>query len=283
MASPQQLPTIEDVRSFWNENPLFTGESQFEPGSRAWFDEHRKVYIEDCFGGEFDDRTLPAAENRGSVLDLGCGPGFWTVELMQRSAIERMTAADLTPNALALTRARLDQYGLDAQLSEENAESLSFADGTFDHVNCQGVIHHTPSTENAIAEIARVLRPGGTASISVYYRNIVLKQWHWLGWIAGSILGASGAALKGRGREGIYTVRRAEDVVRMYDGSGNPIGKAYDRGQFIDLLSPHFEIDEIYFHFFPARSLPLRIPKGLHRFLDARLPFMIYASVTRRR
>lgn len=75
---------------------------------------------------------------RGDVLDLGCGPGFWTIELQRRCNIKRMTAADLTAKAIELTRVRLATYGLEATLLEENAEALSFADQCFDHVNCQG-------------------------------------------------------------------------------------------------------------------------------------------------
>ena len=44
--------SIREVRSFWEEEPLFKGESDFEPGTPPYFDEHRRVYIEDCFAGK---------------------------------------------------------------------------------------------------------------------------------------------------------------------------------------------------------------------------------------
>lgn len=275
-------PTVADVREFWNDNPLFTGEGQHEAGTLEWFEEHRRVVIDDCLAGRFDDRTLPPESNRGNILDLGCGPGFWTIELQRRCRIGAVTSADLTPNALELTRRRLDCYGLSATLSEQNAEALTFADGSFDHVNCQGVVHHTPDTAKAVSEIARVLRSGGTASISVYYRNALLRAWRWVGPIIGPMLVAAGGKLEGRGRENIHGEKDVDTIVRLYDGAENPIGKAYDRRQFVELLSPHFDIDATYFHFFPARSLPLGIPKSIHRLLDAKLPFMIYANATRR-
>lgn len=278
MSTANSQPSVSEVQDFWNANPLFTGESHNEPGSLAWFEEHAETVVQDCFAGRFDDRTLPPAENRTRVLDLGCGPGFWTVELQKRCAIGTMTAADLTPNALELTRKRLACYDLNATVEQQNAEELRFAAGSFDHVNCQGVIHHTPETGKCVAEIARVLRPGGTASISVYYRNWILRNWGWIGSI-GPLLSWAGARLKGRGREGIYAERDADDVVRMYDGAANPIGKAYDESQFRQLLEPHLAIEELYFHFFPARSLPIGIPPAVHRLLDRQLPFMIYANV----
>src|SRR5262245_59723241 len=199
MPDKQPRSVIDDVERFWSENPLFAGESLHTPGTPAWFEDHRRVVIEDCYAGRFDERILPPPGNRARVLDLGCGPGFWTIELLQRCKIGSMTSADLTKRALALTKARLDYYGLNAALKVENAEKLSFATARFDHVNCQGVIHHTPNMEAAVSEIARVLRSGGSASLSVYYRNALLRHWHRIGHL-GSVLDILGAGLQGRGR-----------------------------------------------------------------------------------
>jgi SAM-dependent methyltransferase len=192
--------------------------------------------------------------------------------------LQNIIAADLTVNAIEITRRRCELYGVRAELREENAEQLSFADKTFDHINCQGVIHHTPNTDKAVSEIARVLKPGGTACVSVYYRNAALHLWPWLRWI-GYPLTKLGGGLKGRGRERIFTESDVDEIVRRYDGSDNPIGKSYTRRQFQDLLERFFVIKEVYFHFFPARALPFSLPKRLHRWMDNHLPFMIYANL----
>ena len=94
---------------------------------------------------------------------------------------QKIYSPDLTQQALNLTKKRLKINNLDADLKCENAENLSFSDETFDHVNCQGVIHHTPDTEKTISEIARVLKPGGTASLSVYYKNVIHPTWQCFG------------------------------------------------------------------------------------------------------
>lgn len=271
---------LEDVRAFWESNPLWTGESAFEPASIPFFEEHRSVYLADCFAGAFDLRFLPPPRPNGQdmrVLDLGCGIGFWVSEFAMRG-LGNLFAADLTEQALAITARRLEAYGLKAELSRQNAEAMTFPERTFDHVNCQGVIHHTPDTEATVAEIARVLKPGGTASISVYYRNPILRLWPYLRWI-GWPLAKLGAGLRGRGREGIFLEGNVDEIVRLYDGAENPIGKSYTREQFVAMLGRHFEVQETYLHFFPARALPFRIPAGLHRWLDRRLGFMIYATV----
>ena len=271
---------LEEVRAFWESNPLWTGESSFEPGSIPFFEEHRLVYLADCFAGAFDLRFLPPPRPNGQdmrVLDLGCGIGFWVSEFAMRG-LGNLFAADLTEQALAITARRLEAYGLRAELSRQNAEAMTFPERTFDHVNCQGVIHHTPDTEATVAEIARVLKPGGTASISVYYRNPILRLWPYLRWI-GWPLAKLGAGLRGRGREGIFLEGNVDEIVRLYDGAENPIGKSYTRDQFVAMLGRHFDVQETYLHFFPARALPFRIPAGLHRMLDRRLGFMIYATV----
>jgi SAM-dependent methyltransferase len=271
---------VDDVRQFWEDNPLWTGESQHPEGSREFFAEHREVYIKDCFAGSLDDRIFPKDSNSDCVLDLGCGPGFWTVEIGKRGC-KQLWAADLTKKAIDLAALRCKLYDIDASFQVENAENLTFEDGCFSHVNCQGVIHHTPDTAACVREIARVLRSGGTASISVYYRNAALRLWPVLSG-AGKLCRRLGFGMRGRGREGIFTCKDPDEIVRMYDGADNPIGKAYSKKQFIELLSPHFEVKEIFYHFFPARATGIKIPQPIHRFLDHRLPFMIYATLQRR-
>lgn len=272
--------SVDDVRAFWERNPLFVGETTHAPGSAAYFDEHTRVVIEDAFAGKLDPRTLPREDRRRKVLDLGCGPGFWTVQLCQAGCPD-VTAADLTENALALARRRCALAGLSATFSRENAESLRFPDAMFSHVNCQGVIHHTPDTGACLREIARVLEPGGTASISVYFRGPLLRAWPVVRPL-GCMLAVAGGGLKGRGRERIFRVADVNEIVRLYDGDKNPIGKAYSAAQLRALCEPYFRVDATYLHFFPARSLPFKVPAALHRYLDRVFGLMIYANLTKK-
>ena len=276
------MTCIDNVKKFWEESPLWTGESKYQTGSLEFFREHRKVYFEDCFAGSFDPRFLPLKKDSKSlrILDLGCGIGFWVTEFASRGFIN-LHAADLTQKALELTANRLEQLNLKADLSLQNAEKTNFEDQSFDHVNCQGVIHHTPDTNAAVQEISRILKPDGSASISVYYRNIFLQAWpifRLLGWFVALL----GAKLKGRGRENIYRQSNVDEIVRLYDGAENPIGKSYSKKSLLELLDPYFIVEETYLHFFPARSLPFKIPKFIHLFLDKRFGFMIYATLRKK-
>lgn len=274
------MTALSQVQDFWEQNPLWTGESRFKPGSPEFFEEHRNVYLNDCFAGQFDLRFFPPPRSGGQkmrILDMGCGVGFWTVELAMRG-LGNLEAADLTQKALEITKRRLEAYGVEAILAQQNIEELTYENKSFDHVNCQGVVHHTPDTEKALSEIARILKPGGTATVSVYYRNLILELWPWIRCLAWP-LAKLGGGLKGRGREKILLTKDIDEIVRLYDGFENPVGKSYNRKQFTALLEPNFEIKEIYFHFFPARALPFKIPRWLHRWLDKKTPFMIYASL----
>ncbi len=277
------MTRLDEVKNFWEENPLWTGESQYEEGSLDFFNEHRRVYYDDCFAGSFDNRFLPPSRKdleRIKLLDLGCGIGFWTVEFAMRG-YSNLHAADLTRKGIEITKRRLDLLNLSAELSIQNAENTDFPDVSFDHVNCQGVIHHTPDTGATIKEISRILKDNGTASISVYYKNFFLRSWNVLRPF-GFFFTCLGAKLNGRGRENIFRQSDVDEIVRLYDGVDNPIGKSYTEKEFVSMLSPYFHVEETYLHFFPARSLPFRMPGFLHRFLDKNFGFMIYATLRKR-
>ncbi|QWE00779.1 class I SAM-dependent methyltransferase [Polynucleobacter sp. JS-Mosq-20-D10] len=79
---------------------------------------------------------------------MGFGIGFWVTEFGLRGL--NNLYADLTKNAIEITGKRLTENGVSANLSQQDGESLNFPDATFDHINCQGVIHHTPNPEKKL-------------------------------------------------------------------------------------------------------------------------------------
>jgi hypothetical protein len=88
-----QMTDLEDVQSFREKNPLWTGESKFKPGTIHFYEEHRAAYIEDCFAGEFDLRFLPLPRPNGQdmqVVDPGCGIGFWVTEFAIKQFTEML-------------------------------------------------------------------------------------------------------------------------------------------------------------------------------------------------
>lgn len=274
--------TVAEVKSFWESNPLFTGESKYLPGTQGFFDEHVQTYYDDVFAGDFEvNKFIPVHLIDKDVLDLGCGVGFWTIEIQKHRKVKSFHAADLTENALSITEKRLATYNFEADLSIQNAEELTFESKLFDHVNCQGVIHHTPHTDKCIEEIARVLKDDGTACISVYYKNWFIRNWSRLSWM-GKLLSKRGAGLNGRGRESIFSEDNTDEITRLYDGEDNPIGKSYSKVEFRSMLEPYFTIEKEFLYFFPARSIPFTIQKFLHRFLAKHFGFMIHYNLKKK-
>jgi SAM-dependent methyltransferase len=266
--------TIEDVTRFWESNPLFSGEGIHEVGSKPWFVEWEQVYTVDCFAG----RQPEAIYSRGlspesRILDVGCGPGFW-VRYFLRRGFPHVSACDLTRKALELTRHSLALFDLPTcHLQVGNAEALPYDAGTFDHVNCQGVIHHTPETAQCVREFHRVLKPGGTVCFSVYHKNFILRS-RWLLKLISKALSGT-VKLEGRGREALLADPRAEEIVRRYDGIDNPVGKAFTRSEVAAMCAGMFDILETRMFFFPARALPVKISPVLHRWLHDHFGLLI--------
>jgi SAM-dependent methyltransferase len=262
------MPTIDDVRRFWDSSPLFAGESKHPVGSREFFEEHRDVVYSDVFAGRMDRPIYPPDFHRQRVLDLGCGTGFWLIEMWERGARD-LTGADLSPRSLDLARRRCEMFNVAARTVVANAEDLPFPDGAFTHINCQGMVHATPDPAKACREIARVLAPGGTATILVHYRNLALRMWPAIR----HAVRLFNLTIPGRGREAIIQLDNAADIVRYYDGAENPIGGMYSKRELKALIGP-LEVVRWYYHFFPARTLPFRLPGFAHRALDQLSPFL---------
>jgi ubiquinone/menaquinone biosynthesis C-methylase UbiE len=76
--------------------------------------------------------------------------------------IERATATDISPGMLSALSASAALLGQEVDTVRAEAESLPFADASFDLVFGHAILHHIPNLERAFAEFHRVLRPGGT-------------------------------------------------------------------------------------------------------------------------
>ncbi len=267
-------PSKDEIKAFWESEPLFTGEVAHDPSSREFVLAHERVYNADVFAGRgFPDAFFPFT--RGArVLDVGCGPGIWTRELARRGYVT--SAVDLTGNAVALARRSLELFELQAEVRQGDAEHLPFADASFDGVVSHGVIHHTPDTERCLIEIARVLRPGGRAVVSVYYRNAILRS-QLLSRLAAFAL-ARWIRLPGRDRDDLLASGDADEIVRRYDGARNPLGKAFTDAEFRAMFEQAgLCVTGVSRYYFPRRAFGrfggLLAP--FHAFLAAHFGLMI--------
>ena len=120
------------------------------------------------------------------VLEIGVGMGAdhlqWAL-----ARPRRLAGIDLTEKGIHYTRERLRARGLSSELFIANAEQLPFARDTWDIVYAWGVLHHSPDPRRAIAEVHRVLTPGGTARVMLYHRYGLAFRLIWLrhSWLEG--------------------------------------------------------------------------------------------------
>jgi SAM-dependent methyltransferase len=278
------MPTQSDVRRWWTENPMtydWRGEIPYEAGTPEHLAEVERRFLAEAWFAQTPGETpfsglIPFADLRDKhVLEIGCGTGVHARLLAAAGA--RVTAIDLTPTAVELTKRRLGLAGLDAHVREADAESLPFADGAFDFVWSWGVVHHSEHTERVFAEIARVLRPGGRLALMVYHRSSMTFWVNYVGY-------------RGIVRGGLLRESPDELANRWSDGV---IARHYTRESLSAALEPWFEGVETRVMGQMGEAIPLPakartwvarfVPAGAQRALLRRYGWFLYASATRKR
>lgn len=122
--------------------------------------------------GRWSRRLAPALIRFGGlgdgdrVLDVGCGTGSLTFALPEHANVASVTGIDLTEPFLAAARAR----NMDARIvfDQGDALALPYADAAFDRAYSMLVLHFIPDAARAVAEMRRVVRPGGTVTAAVW-------------------------------------------------------------------------------------------------------------------
>jgi SAM-dependent methyltransferase len=141
---------LEAEREFHNRK---FGDAQEHRGSSAIYELPRAAY-------RAFERDLQPLAKGAEILEYGCGDCSYVARLAEWGG--RVTAIDISDEAVETARVIADQNGIDARFAVMNAEELTFADESFDLVIGRAILHHL-DLEKAYASIARVLRPGGTA------------------------------------------------------------------------------------------------------------------------
>jgi len=124
----------------------------------------------DRFMGRYSVRLSPQLADLAGVqpgqrvLDVGCGPGALATELVARTGAANVAAVD--PSASFVDAARTRLPGVDVRLA--SGEQLPFEDGAFDAALSQLAVHFMSDPVRGIAEMARVVRPGGVVAACVW-------------------------------------------------------------------------------------------------------------------
>ena len=218
----------ELVQAYWDEQPCDSTELSFPEGSLEFFEEmEERRYRSQAFIHAFAQFTRWRGKK---ILEVGCGSGTDLLQFARAGA--EVYAVDLSQHSVELTRKRLELYGLPAEVNQVNGLDLPFPSDCFDLVYSWGVIHHAPHPSKVVAEIYRVLKPGGHLKAMVYSRNSLL----WLGmWIKHALL---------RGR--IFT--SLSRVISEHQES--PGTRAFTMGQ----------MNGLFHQFSPLKFQPVPIP-----------------------
>src|SRR5262249_52525446 len=162
------------------------------------------------------------------ILDYGCGPGDDLVGFLLYTRARKVIGIDVSPKALEFARRRLALHGIDPGRVElirstDNAVRLPCDDDSVDYVNCGGVLHHVSEPRAVLAELARVLRPGGRASVMVYNRDSI-----WLHLYT--------AYMKMIVEQAFPGMLLEEAFAKTTDGPHCPVSRCYAPREFLSLV-----------------------------------------------
>ncbi|MBI3407801.1 MAG: methyltransferase domain-containing protein [Planctomycetes bacterium] len=254
----------EQVRSFWNANPVAAAQNPHPLGSReyfAFFDRLRESIECPRFAERIHEFSLFQGKK---VLDVGSGNGYVLSRYAQHGA--DVYGVDVTAAAVNLCRKRFAYMELTGSFQEADAESLPFADDFFDCVCSMGVLHHVPDTVRAVAEIHRVLKPYGRLILMMYHRDSALYRLKY------PLLG-------------LWTGKSVRQLLNEYDGAGNPKGAVYSKRELAGLLS-RFQNLEFQVGFLEGHMLLPKlgrfVPRTIMRPLVGRWGFNLYANARKR-
>jgi SAM-dependent methyltransferase len=135
------------------------------------------AHYDDKWSISFDERCIEYAAGRirkilpddtdlGTVLEIGCGTGFFLLNLWQAGFVAEAHGSDISEGMVAMFVENGRRLGIDVHGQVADAEALPYEDACFDTVIGHAVVHHLPDLETAFGEFRRILRPGGRLIIA---------------------------------------------------------------------------------------------------------------------
>ena len=228
----------EHAKKHWNTIPCGTGGylDAYTEGSREYFDAIRDMrYSSESWMNDGIDWNI--AKNK-RLLEVGHGVGTDLVRFAQAGAI--VHGVDISQTHHDMTKQNLACHGLSGELKFSDATNIDFPDEYFDVVYSHGVLHHLEETKDAIEEIRRVLKPGGTFLMSVYHKY---SGFHLIGKIL--MNGIRNKQLLTLGYAGMMsTIESGADGITT-----RPLVKTFSKGQVRKMLRGFESVDLSVHHF----------------------------------
>ncbi|HEU4676234.1 MAG TPA: methyltransferase domain-containing protein [Motilibacteraceae bacterium] len=156
-------PSAEEVEAAWADpklaNVLYHDweSSTYDEKWSISFDERCIAYARDRFAAVAGTEGWPY----GRALELGCGTGFFLLNLKQAGVLDEGHVTDLSPGMVEVAQRNARGLGFEFEGRVADAERIPYDDATFDLVVGHAVLHHIPDVELALREVLRVLKPGG--------------------------------------------------------------------------------------------------------------------------
>ncbi|WP_278315275.1 class I SAM-dependent methyltransferase [Lolliginicoccus levis] len=187
--APRPHATAEEVAAAFEDTKL--AQVLYHDWEAETYDEKWSIsYDERCVSyarGRFEaiageDQPLPYER----ALELGCGTGFFLLNLMQAGVARTGSVTDLSPGMVKVALRNAENLGLDVDGRVADAERIPYDDNTFDLVVGHAVLHHIPEVEQSLREVLRVLKPGGrfvfagepTTVGNLYARKLGQLTWY---------------------------------------------------------------------------------------------------------
>jgi ubiquinone/menaquinone biosynthesis C-methylase UbiE len=163
VSAPNPHATAEEVAAAWSDPKL--ANILYHDWEAGTYDEKWSISFDQRCIDYARDRFMHVAGNGGwpyaKSLELGCGTGFFTLNLKLAGVIDEGSVTDLSPGMVEVAQRNARGLGFEVEGRVADAERLPYDDDTFDIVIGHAVLHHIPDLDLAFAEILRVLKPGG--------------------------------------------------------------------------------------------------------------------------
>jgi 2-polyprenyl-3-methyl-5-hydroxy-6-metoxy-1,4-benzoquinol methylase len=254
--SKKDMVGLENVKSFWEQNPLSTAAINCNPGSPEFYQTYdslrerneppdfaRILHEYDHFSGK-------------RVLEVGCGNGYTLGKYAQAGA--EVYGIDVTETAVDISRKRFEYQKMKGDFIVGNAEDLPYESNFFDCVCSMGVLHHVPDTEQAVAEIHRCLKPGGRLIVMVYHRDSIPYRFV-------------------MPLHSLLTGKSLQQLVNEVDGVGNPKGDVYSKEELKRLLVQFRDL-EIFCGLLQPQKLRSLLPTSIGERLGTKWGWFLYAK-----
>lgn len=251
----------DEIREYWESRSPGLKHSEEQVGTPGFFATIERERYGDPFKYAFLKQVAEFDLHSGEqVLEIGVGLGTDILQFARGGSL--VSGIDLTARAIELTQQRFEQEGLSGDFRQASFTSLPFEDNSFDVVYSFGVLHHSVETDEGIAEIHRVLKPGGRIIAMVYHKGFkyYVRKLFLYGVLKAEFLKHSPQEVVNRHSE---------------DFGFSPLTKVYSRGQASKLFSSfeHLSLDCYRLDDqIPLRGRPFSLTRTL-------LPSKLYRAV----